>query len=102
MFECCSVLQFTCSSLFPVNAVKKFHLSPAFNQNNLSTTIVVMFSICAAVFVLVNVSYLKSICFLGQVWTIAVMFLSKKNKQLPHIFTVNLFLAQVSTLAHTL
>ncbi|XP_034429926.1 integral membrane protein GPR155 [Hippoglossus hippoglossus] len=31
------------------------------------------------------------------VWTIAVMFLSKKSKRLPHIFTVNLFVAQFLT-----
>lgn len=31
-------------------------------------------------------------------WTIAVMFLSKKFRLLPHMFTLNLFLAQVSTL----
>ncbi|KAM3607763.1 uncharacterized protein V6R79_013410 [Siganus canaliculatus] len=31
------------------------------------------------------------------VWTIAVMFLSKKFKRLPHMFTVNLFLAQFLT-----
>ncbi|KAM6979264.1 lysosomal cholesterol signaling protein-like isoform 2-T2 [Tautogolabrus adspersus] len=31
------------------------------------------------------------------VWTIAVMFLSKKFKRLPHMFTVNLFLAQFIT-----
>ncbi|XP_053295364.1 integral membrane protein GPR155 [Pleuronectes platessa] len=31
------------------------------------------------------------------VWTIAVMFLSKKSRRLPHIFTVNLFVAQFLT-----
>ncbi|KAK9537624.1 hypothetical protein VZT92_005226 [Zoarces viviparus] len=31
------------------------------------------------------------------VWTITVMFLSKKFKRLPHVFTVNLFLAQFLT-----
>ncbi|XP_028249119.1 integral membrane protein GPR155 [Parambassis ranga] len=31
------------------------------------------------------------------VWTIGVMFLSKKFKRLPHMFTVNLFLAQFLT-----
>ncbi|XP_070831792.1 lysosomal cholesterol signaling protein [Chaetodon trifascialis] len=31
------------------------------------------------------------------VWTIGVMFLSKKFKRLPHLFTVNLFLAQLLT-----
>lgn len=36
------------------------------------------------------------LCFLWQVWTIAVMFLSKKFRLLPHMFTLNLFLAQVS------
>lgn len=41
-------------------------------------------------------------CLLWQVWTIAVMFLSKKFKRLPHMFTVNLFLAQVSTLTCSL
>ncbi|KAM3862518.1 lysosomal cholesterol signaling protein [Diretmus argenteus] len=31
------------------------------------------------------------------VWTIAVMFLSKKFKRLPHMFTINLFMAQLLT-----
>ncbi|XP_031415222.1 integral membrane protein GPR155 [Clupea harengus] len=31
------------------------------------------------------------------VWTITVMFLSKKFKRLPHLFTVNFFLAQASS-----
>lgn len=31
-----------------------------------------------------------------QVWTIAVMLLSRKFSQLPHVFALNLFLAQVS------
>ncbi|KAK5861012.1 hypothetical protein PBY51_022442 [Eleginops maclovinus] len=31
------------------------------------------------------------------VWTIVVMFLSKKFKRLPHVFTINLFLAQFLT-----
>ncbi|XP_053734197.1 integral membrane protein GPR155 [Synchiropus splendidus] len=31
------------------------------------------------------------------VWTIAVMFLSKKYKRLPHMFAVNLFIAQLLT-----
>ncbi|XP_030614792.1 integral membrane protein GPR155 [Archocentrus centrarchus] len=45
-----------------------------------------------------NVSFNISIVSLvALVWTIAVMFLSKKFKQLPHLFTVNLFLAQVLT-----
>ncbi|KAE8299304.1 Integral membrane protein GPR155 [Larimichthys crocea] len=42
-----------------------------------------------------NVSFNISIVSLvALVWTIAVMFLSKKFKRLPHMFTVNLFLAQ--------
>ncbi|XP_019945714.2 lysosomal cholesterol signaling protein [Paralichthys olivaceus] len=45
-----------------------------------------------------NVSFNISIVSLVLlVWTIAVMFLSKKLKRLPHIFTVNLFLAQLLT-----
>ncbi|KAM6934747.1 lysosomal cholesterol signaling protein [Xenentodon cancila] len=45
-----------------------------------------------------NVSYNTSIVSLvALVWTIAVMFLSKKFKRLPHMFTVNLFLAQLLT-----
>ncbi|KAG8000657.1 hypothetical protein GBF38_017100 [Nibea albiflora] len=43
-----------------------------------------------------NVSFNISIVSLvALVWTIAVMFLSKKFKRLPHMFTVNLFLAQI-------
>uniref|UniRef100_A0A667ZT97 G protein-coupled receptor 155 n=1 Tax=Myripristis murdjan TaxID=586833 RepID=A0A667ZT97_9TELE len=34
---------------------------------------------------------------LALIWTIAVMFLSKKFKRLPHIFAINLFLAQFLT-----
>ncbi|XP_039884016.1 integral membrane protein GPR155 isoform X2 [Simochromis diagramma] len=45
-----------------------------------------------------NVSFNISIVSLvALVWTIAVMFLSKKIKRLPHLFTVNLFFAQVLT-----
>uniref|UniRef100_A0A8C4IX31 G protein-coupled receptor 155a n=1 Tax=Dicentrarchus labrax TaxID=13489 RepID=A0A8C4IX31_DICLA len=45
-----------------------------------------------------NVSFNISIVSLvALVWTIAVMFLSKKVKRLPHMFTVNLFLAQFLT-----
>lgn len=45
-----------------------------------------------------NVSFNISIVSLvALVWTIAVMFLSKKFKRLPHLFTVNLFFAQVLT-----
>ncbi|XP_069558700.1 lysosomal cholesterol signaling protein [Brachyistius frenatus] len=45
-----------------------------------------------------NVTFNISIVSLvALVWTIAVMFLSKKFKRLPHMFTVNLFLAQFLT-----
>ncbi|KAL3969963.1 wingless-type MMTV integration site family, member 2 [Sarotherodon galilaeus] len=45
-----------------------------------------------------NVSFNISIVSLVVlVWTIAVMFLSKKFKRLPHLFTVNLFFAQILT-----
>ncbi|XP_041806522.1 integral membrane protein GPR155 [Chelmon rostratus] len=45
-----------------------------------------------------NVSFNISIVSLvALVWTIGVMFLSKKFKRIPHIFTVNLFLAQFLT-----
>uniref|UniRef100_A0AAQ6AJE9 DEP domain-containing protein n=2 Tax=Amphiprion ocellaris TaxID=80972 RepID=A0AAQ6AJE9_AMPOC len=45
-----------------------------------------------------NVSFNISIVSLvALVWTIPVMFLSKKFKRLPHVFTVNLFLAQFLT-----
>ncbi|KAL7384422.1 hypothetical protein ABVT39_001938 [Epinephelus coioides] len=45
-----------------------------------------------------NVSFNISIVSLvALVWTITVMFLSKKFKRLPHMFTVNLFLAQILT-----
>ncbi|KAM4609030.1 lysosomal cholesterol signaling protein [Polymixia lowei] len=45
-----------------------------------------------------NVSFNISIVSLvALVWTIAVMFLSKKFNRLPHMFTVNLFLAQFLT-----
>ncbi|KAF7668749.1 hypothetical protein LDENG_00284180 [Lucifuga dentata] len=47
---------------------------------------------------------LQNVCFnisivslVTLVWTIAVMFLSKKYKRIPHMFTVNLFLAQFLT-----
>ncbi|KAM7407431.1 hypothetical protein PAMA_003247 [Pampus argenteus] len=45
-----------------------------------------------------NVSFNISIVSLvALVWTIAVMFLSKKFKRIPHMFTVNLLLAQLLT-----
>lgn len=45
-----------------------------------------------------NVNFNISIVSLvALVWTLAVMFLSKKFKRLPHVFTVNLFLAQFLT-----
>lgn len=45
-----------------------------------------------------NVTFNISIVSLvALVWTITVMFLSKKFKRLPHMFTVNLFLAQILT-----
>uniref|UniRef100_A0A669EEQ0 G protein-coupled receptor 155 n=1 Tax=Oreochromis niloticus TaxID=8128 RepID=A0A669EEQ0_ORENI len=45
-----------------------------------------------------NVSFNISIVSLVVlVWTIAVMFLSKKFKRLPHLFTVNFFFAQILT-----
>ncbi|XP_029314362.1 integral membrane protein GPR155 isoform X2 [Cottoperca gobio] len=45
-----------------------------------------------------NVSFNISIVSLvALVWTITVMFLSKKFKRLPHVFTINLFLAQFLT-----
>ncbi|XP_028991681.1 integral membrane protein GPR155 [Betta splendens] len=45
-----------------------------------------------------NVSFNISIVSLvALVWTIAVMFLSKKFRRLPHMFTVNLFIAQFLT-----
>lgn len=45
-----------------------------------------------------NVTFNISIVSLvALVWTIAVMFLSKKFKRLPHLFTVHLFLAQFLT-----
>lgn len=37
---------------------------------------------------------------LWQVWALVVMFLSKKYNRLPHVFTINLFFAQVSTRPH--
>ncbi|XP_012707417.2 integral membrane protein GPR155 [Fundulus heteroclitus] len=43
-----------------------------------------------------NVSFNMSIVSLvALLWTVAVMFLSKKYKRLPHMLTVNLFLAQL-------
>ncbi|XP_062287189.1 lysosomal cholesterol signaling protein [Scomber scombrus] len=42
----------------------------------------------------VNISIVSLV---ALVWTIAVMFLSKKFKRIPHMFTVNLFLAQFLT-----
>uniref|UniRef100_H2V780 G protein-coupled receptor 155 n=1 Tax=Takifugu rubripes TaxID=31033 RepID=H2V780_TAKRU len=42
-----------------------------------------------------NVSLdISIVSLIGLVWTIIVMFLSKKFKRLPHFFTVNLFFAQ--------
>ena len=35
-------------------------------------------------------------CVFSQVWTIVVMLLSRKFNRLPHLFALNLFLAQVS------
>uniref|UniRef100_A0A8C5CC54 G protein-coupled receptor 155 n=1 Tax=Gadus morhua TaxID=8049 RepID=A0A8C5CC54_GADMO len=44
-----------------------------------------------------NVSFdISIVSLVALVWTIAVMFLSKKYKRLPHMLTVNLLLAQVS------
>uniref|UniRef100_A0A3B5M3E7 Uncharacterized protein n=1 Tax=Xiphophorus couchianus TaxID=32473 RepID=A0A3B5M3E7_9TELE len=43
-----------------------------------------------------NVSFnISIISLIGLVWTIAVMLLSRKFNQLPHLFVLNLFLAQV-------
>ncbi|CAJ1079410.1 integral membrane protein GPR155-like [Xyrichtys novacula] len=45
-----------------------------------------------------NVTFdISIVSLVALVWTIAVMFLSKKFKRLPHIFTVNLFFAQLVT-----
>ncbi|XP_041857426.1 integral membrane protein GPR155 [Melanotaenia boesemani] len=45
-----------------------------------------------------NVSFdISIVSLVALIWTIAVMFLSKKFKRLPHMFTVNLFLAQLLT-----
>ncbi|XP_020785204.2 integral membrane protein GPR155 isoform X1 [Boleophthalmus pectinirostris] len=42
-----------------------------------------------------NVSFnISIICLLALVWTIAVMLLSRKFNRLPHVFALNLFLAQ--------
>ncbi|XP_061546883.1 lysosomal cholesterol signaling protein-like [Phycodurus eques] len=42
-----------------------------------------------------NVSFnISVVCLLALVWTIAVMLLSGKFKRLPHLFALNLFLAQ--------
>ncbi|KAK5920825.1 hypothetical protein CgunFtcFv8_024587 [Champsocephalus gunnari] len=47
---------------------------------------------------LLSVSFNISIVTLvALVWTIAVIFLSKKFKRLPHMFTINLFFAQLLT-----
>ncbi|XP_077472581.1 lysosomal cholesterol signaling protein [Stigmatopora argus] len=35
------------------------------------------------------------VCFVALLWTVAVMFFSKKFKKLPHMFSTNLFLAQL-------
>jgi len=32
-----------------------------------------------------------------QVWSVAVMLLSRKFHRVPHMFTINLFVAQVSS-----
>ncbi|XP_037543049.1 integral membrane protein GPR155 [Nematolebias whitei] len=43
-----------------------------------------------------NVSFnISIVSFVALLWTITVMFLSKKFKRLPHMFTANLFLAQL-------
>lgn len=48
-----------------------------------------------------NVSFnISIICLLVLVWTIAVMLLSKKFNRLPHLFTLNLFLAQFLVCEH--
>ncbi|KAM9804862.1 lysosomal cholesterol signaling protein [Neosynchiropus ocellatus] len=45
-----------------------------------------------------NVSFdISIVSLVVLVWTIAVMFLSKKYKRLPHMFAVNLFIAQLLT-----
>lgn len=45
-----------------------------------------------------NVSFnISIVALVALVWTIIVMFLSKKVKQLPHMFATNLFLAQFLT-----
>uniref|UniRef100_A0A8C4Z0N6 G protein-coupled receptor 155 n=1 Tax=Gadus morhua TaxID=8049 RepID=A0A8C4Z0N6_GADMO len=45
-----------------------------------------------------NVSFdISIVSLVALVWTIAVMFLSKKYKRLPHMLTVNLLLAQLLT-----
>ncbi|XP_026231756.1 integral membrane protein GPR155 [Anabas testudineus] len=45
-----------------------------------------------------NISFnISIVSCVALVWTITVMFLSKKFKRLPHMFTVNLFLAQFLT-----
>ncbi|XP_061141515.1 lysosomal cholesterol signaling protein [Syngnathus typhle] len=42
-----------------------------------------------------NVSFnISIVCLLALIWTIAVMLLSGKFKRLPHLFSLNLFLAQ--------
>uniref|UniRef100_A0A3B4A4G4 DEP domain-containing protein n=1 Tax=Periophthalmus magnuspinnatus TaxID=409849 RepID=A0A3B4A4G4_9GOBI len=42
-----------------------------------------------------NVSFnISVVCLLALVWTIAVMLLSRKFNRLPHVFALNLFLAQ--------
>ncbi|XP_030637692.1 integral membrane protein GPR155 [Chanos chanos] len=44
-----------------------------------------------------NVSFnISIISLIGLVWTIAVMLLSKKFRKLPHLFSTNLFFAQLS------
>uniref|UniRef100_A0A3B4A3B6 G protein-coupled receptor 155b n=1 Tax=Periophthalmus magnuspinnatus TaxID=409849 RepID=A0A3B4A3B6_9GOBI len=45
-----------------------------------------------------NVSFnISVVCLLALVWTIAVMLLSRKFNRLPHVFALNLFLAQVNS-----
>ncbi|XP_068597352.1 lysosomal cholesterol signaling protein [Brachionichthys hirsutus] len=42
-----------------------------------------------------NVSFnISIVCLVALVWTVAVMFLSRKFTRLPHLFALNLFLAQ--------
>ncbi|MBN3287137.1 GP155 protein, partial [Polyodon spathula] len=50
-----------------------------------------------------NVSFdISIIGLVALIWSVTVLFLSKKFKRLPHLFTINLFLAQVSLIALSL